>query len=157
MKLQTRLRQWWASQLAAAVRPDIVMTALQKAGEQGLILQELIVAYPGSSRSKVDRALRRLRQKGLVEKNGDRWAAMHPAVSLFRLFSGPVFEGGTETTWGDLPKPRSVSHCAASMRYRMIMVRYHEYLRRAAERIGRMSGRDTHPSGPAPLLWQKIP
>src|SRR5262249_8302200 len=28
---------------------------------------------PGTSRSKFDRALRRLRQKGLVEKNGDRW------------------------------------------------------------------------------------
>jgi len=73
MKLQTRLRQWWDSQLAATVRPDIVMTVLQKAGEQGLTLEELVVACPGSSRSKVDRALRRLRQKGLVEKNVDRW------------------------------------------------------------------------------------
>ena len=73
MKLQTRLRQWWDSQSAATVQPDIVMTVLQKAGEQGLTLEELVVACPGSSRSKVDRALRRLRQKGLVEKNVDRW------------------------------------------------------------------------------------
>jgi len=34
VKLQVRLRQWWASQLAATVRPDIVVTALQKAGNQ---------------------------------------------------------------------------------------------------------------------------
>jgi hypothetical protein len=73
MKPQTRLRQWWDSQLAATVRPDIVMTALQKAGDQGLTLEELVAACPGSSRSKVDRALRRLRAKSLVEKNGDRW------------------------------------------------------------------------------------
>jgi hypothetical protein len=73
MKPQTRLRQWWDSQLAATVRPDIVMTALQKAGDQGLTLEELVAGCPGSSRSKVDRALRRLRAKSLVEKNGDRW------------------------------------------------------------------------------------
>jgi hypothetical protein len=73
VKLQVRLRQWWDSQLAATVRPDIVMTALPKVGNQGLTLKELVLACPGSSRSKVDRALRRLRQKGLVEKNGDEW------------------------------------------------------------------------------------
>jgi len=46
MKLQTRLRQWWDSQSAATVQPDIVMTVLQKAGEQGLTLEELVVACP---------------------------------------------------------------------------------------------------------------
>jgi predicted transcriptional regulator len=73
MKLQTRLRQWWDSLFATTVRPDIVMTILQKAGNQGLTLEELVRACQGSSRSQVDRALRRLREKGLVEKNGDRW------------------------------------------------------------------------------------
>ena len=38
MKLQTRLRQWWDGQLAATVRPDIVMTVFQKAGEHDLTL-----------------------------------------------------------------------------------------------------------------------
>jgi len=72
----TRALEWWKG-IFAPDRMDAVMAVLQKAGDKGLTLGELI-ARTGYSRSQVDRALRKLRDKGLVEKNGDRWKSVVP-------------------------------------------------------------------------------
>ena len=57
----------------ATKRPDAVTAVLQKAGNQGLTLEKLKASSSEFSRSKADRALRKLWKEGRVEKNGDRW------------------------------------------------------------------------------------
>ncbi len=62
---------WWDRRYSE-VRMDDIKAALQKAGDGGMTLEELVLACQ-SSRSQVDRALRKLRERGLVEKDGVRW------------------------------------------------------------------------------------
>ena len=65
------LRDWWDLRYSE-IRMDDIMAALQKAGDRGMTIGELVMACQ-SSRSQVDRALRKLRDRGLVEKDGVRW------------------------------------------------------------------------------------
>jgi len=56
----------------ATIRTALIEAALQKAGNRGSSMQELVAAT-GLSRSQVDRALRKLGKQSRVEKNGDRY------------------------------------------------------------------------------------
>ena len=70
-RLLDRLLDWWGRSYHQR-RMNVVEAALRKAGDRGRTRDELI-ADTEFSLNQVRTALRKLREKGRAEQNGDRW------------------------------------------------------------------------------------
>jgi len=73
MRLKRSLLDWWGRSYHQR-RMDVIEAALRKAGDRGRTRDELI-ADTEFSLNHVRTALRKLREQGRAETDGDRWRA----------------------------------------------------------------------------------
>ena len=73
MRLKRSLLDWWGRSYHQR-RMDVVEAALRKAGDRGRTRDELI-ADTEFTLNHVRTALRKLREQGRAETDGDRWRA----------------------------------------------------------------------------------